>query len=339
MSEIIKNKGKVLKEEGSIGDDELELINKYTRRQYKSDELYVFNVVLCDNEIDRDNEVFSINALNQLSNLFIGKTGIANHNPVAENQTARIFACRVENVQGKKTTYGADYYRLLAKAYMPKNEYTQKDIQLIEAGIKKEVSVGCSIDRVLCSVCKTDVRQHSCEHFKGENGCYYILDNITDAYEWSFVAVPSQKEAGVVKSYITQSYTTQNADSPLKTDALIDEIKRCNFKAVNSSNIEYLAEYIKQLEVNAEYGKAFRESLEKDYIRYCGLCFENTDSDMLLQVAKKLTLKELQEFVAVYKGKVNAENYCLPQLVSNKQCSDENINNSFTASFNDQYNI
>lgn len=336
MSEIIKSKGKVLKKESSINDNELELINKYTRRQYKSDELYVFNVVLCDNEIDRDNEAFSLNALNQLSDLFVGKTGIANHNPVAENQTARIFACCVENVQGKKTTYGDDYYRLLARAYMPKNEYTEKDIQLIESGIKKEVSVGCSIDRVLCSVCKTDVRQHSCEHFKGENGCYYVLDSVSDAYEWSFVAVPSQKEAGVVKSY-----TTQNTNTAINAEALIAEIKKCNFKAVNSNNIEYLADYIKQLEINAEYGKAFRESLEKDYIRYCVLCFENTNADMLLQVAKKLTLNELEEFVAVYKSRVNAENYCLPQLVSNKQCSDENIKNSYsyTASFNDQYNI
>ncbi len=334
MSEIIKSKGTVLKEAGTISDNELKLINKYTRRNYQSDELYVFNVVLCDNEIDRDNEAFSINALNQLSNLFIGKTGIANHNPVAENQTARIFACSVESVMGKKTTYGADYYRLLAKAYMPKNEYTQKDIQLIEAGIKKEVSVGCSIDKVLCSVCKTDVRQHSCEHYKGENGCYYILDSVTDAYEWSFVAVPSQKEAGVIKSYSTQSTSTA-----IKPEALIDEIKKCNFKAVNSSNIEYLADYIKQLEINAEYGKAFRDNLEKDYVRYCGLCLENTNADMLLQVAKKLTLNELEEFVAVYKGRVNAENYCLPQLVSNKQCSDENINNGYTASLNKQYNI
>ncbi|MEE0264099.1 MAG: hypothetical protein UD936_00580 [Acutalibacteraceae bacterium] len=334
MSEIIKSKGIVLKEGGSISDNELELINRYTRRQYKGDELYVFNVVLCDNEIDRDNEAFSLNALNQLSTLFVGKTGIANHNPTAENQTARIFACSVENIQGKKTTYGADYCRLLAKAYMPVNEYTQRDIQLIEAGIKKEVSVGCSVDRVLCSVCKADVRQHSCEHFKGENGCYYILDSVSDAYEWSFVAVPSQKEAGVVKSYITQ-----DTNKEVKAEALIDEIKKCNYKAVNSCNIKYLSDYIKQLEVNAEYGKAFREKLEKDYIRYCGLCFENTNTEMLLQVAKKLTLNELEEFVAVYKGRVNAEDYCLPQLAGRNHSRDENVNNSYTASFNDQYNI
>ena len=38
---------------------ELEQINKYTRRELKEDEVYVFPVVLCDNEIDRDGERFS----------------------------------------------------------------------------------------------------------------------------------------------------------------------------------------------------------------------------------------------------------------------------------------
>ncbi|MEE1281766.1 MAG: hypothetical protein UHK60_05880 [Acutalibacteraceae bacterium] len=335
MSEVLKSKGRVVEEKSAITDEELALINTYTRRQYNSDELYVFNVVLCDNEIDRDYEAFSVNALNQLSLLFIGKTGIANHNPIAENQTARIFACNVEAVQGKKTSYGSDYYRLLARAYIPINEFTQKDIQLIESGIKKEVSVGCSVDEILCSECGANIRINHCEHYKGENGCYHILNSITDAYEWSFVVVPSQREAGVIKSYNTDN-------KEVNMESIISEIKKGNYKALDSSNSEYLAEYIKQLEVDAKYGKAFRESLEKEYIRYCGLCHSNSNADMLTQVAKKLTLKELEQFVAMYKSKLEGKSYCTPQLyVNSTNSKDENTDdsNSYNANINNQYNI
>lgn len=335
MGNIIKSKGTVIKGSDNVTDDEITLINTYTRRQYNTEELYVFNVVLCDNEIDRDYEAFSVNALNQLSNLFVGKTGIANHNPITENQTARIFACSVEKVQGKKTSYGNDYYRLTARAYIPISEFTQKDIQLIESGIKKEVSVGCSVGEILCSECGANIKINHCEHCRGENGCYHILNSITDAYEWSFVVIPSQREAGVIKSY---SKDIEEID--MKN--IINEIKRGNYKALNSGNAEYIAEYIKQLEINAEYGKIFRENLEKEYIRYCGLYLDNSNADMLAAVAKKLSLQELEQFVIMYKGKIESNSYCKPQLyVENTNKCEKNLEDTYkyTANMNNQYNI
>ena len=69
----------------------LEKINKFTRREFTEEELYVFDLILCDNEIDRDCERFSDGALKKMSTLFIGKTGIFDHNAAAANQNARIF--------------------------------------------------------------------------------------------------------------------------------------------------------------------------------------------------------------------------------------------------------
>ena len=40
-------------------DEELKLINAYTRRELSADEVYAFTVVLCDNDVDRDNERFT----------------------------------------------------------------------------------------------------------------------------------------------------------------------------------------------------------------------------------------------------------------------------------------
>ena len=85
---------------------ELALINRYTRKPLAKEDVYVFSVNLCDNDVDRDFECFSLSALNGLAVLFEGKTGIFDHNPTAKNQTARIFACAVEAVDGRKTATG-----------------------------------------------------------------------------------------------------------------------------------------------------------------------------------------------------------------------------------------
>ena len=37
-------------------DKELSLGNQFTRRPFEADELYLFSVILCDNDVDRDFE-------------------------------------------------------------------------------------------------------------------------------------------------------------------------------------------------------------------------------------------------------------------------------------------
>ena len=50
----------------AISIDELKMINQYTRHNYESDELYTFSMTLCDNEVDRDFERFSVDSLEKL---------------------------------------------------------------------------------------------------------------------------------------------------------------------------------------------------------------------------------------------------------------------------------
>ena len=63
--------------------------------------------------------------------------------------------------------------------------------------------MGCAVERAVCSICGQDI--HTCPHEKGEEyggqQCWADLVGATDAYEWSFVAVPAQREAGVVKRF------------------------------------------------------------------------------------------------------------------------------------------
>ena len=188
-----------------ITPEELLRINEFTRKDLTADEVYTFPVVLCDNEIDRDGERFSIAALHKLAGMFIGKTGIFDHDPKSENQAARIYEAGViTDTTRPATAAGEPYTMLTAKAYMVRTDKNADLIKEIDGGIKKEVSVSCSIRKRICSVCGVDKNTGVCEHDKGRyyDGkiCHHILDGPLDAYEWSFVAVPAQPKAGVTKS-------------------------------------------------------------------------------------------------------------------------------------------
>ena len=202
----------------------LEKINKFTRRPLREEEIYAFPVTLCDNDIDRDNERFSDEALLTLSKLFVGKTGIFDHNPTGDNQTARIYDAEVVIEPGKLTKDNRIYKYLRAEAYMVRTDKNADLIAEIDAGIKKEVSVSCSASKNICSVCGCDKRITQCEHHKGQDGCHVILDDITDAYEWSFVAVPAQINAGVTKKYSpTKEEKTMGTEfTPITTKAEFD---------------------------------------------------------------------------------------------------------------------
>lgn len=191
-----------------VTPEELLHINEYTRKDLSAEEVYTFPLILCDNEIDRDNERFSIAALHKLAELFVGKTGIFDHDPSGRNQTARIYETSVITDESHPmTAAGEPYMALAAKAYMVRTSENADLIKEIDAGIKKEVSVGCAISKEICSVCGANRYEGPCEHIKGKRYdgklCYGLLDDVTDAYEWSFVAVPAQKRAGVTKSLET----------------------------------------------------------------------------------------------------------------------------------------
>lgn len=196
MAKEYIEQGTLINKLDKLSGKELELINSYTRRDLSADEVYVFSVVLCDNDIDRDNERFTVESLFALEKLFVGKTGIIDHNPSAKNQTARIFACEVETVSGMKTKMGDDYFRLKARAYIPKSDGNRDVITALDSGIVKEVSVGCAVERTVCSICGQPISV--CSHTKGDTYggkvCCSELMNVADTYEWSFVVVPSTKK-------------------------------------------------------------------------------------------------------------------------------------------------
>lgn len=269
--------------------DELELINKYTIRPFKEDEVFCFTLTLCDNEIDRDYERFTVDALIKLSAMFEGKTGITDHNMKTDNQTARIFRTWIEESEDEITSTGEKYTCLKARAYMPLTPKNEELVAQIESGIKKETSISCSVSSMTCSVCGADRSKKVCKHRNGEihSGklCHTVLDLPTDAYEWSFVAVPAQPRAGVTKAF-------EAGDS--MTPSQIKE-KSCGYDSIMLSTEAFgkLAEKIAKLEALEKDAQLYRKELENRVIRLAAMAVPSLAEDEFADICKSLTAAQL----------------------------------------------
>lgn len=179
----------------SASPEDMEKINRLALVELAAEDVFTFDVIACDNQVDRDGEQFSDAALDKLAKLFVGKTVIFDHQWSAGNQTARIYDATVTEKAG-------GLRQLRVSVYMLANDSTAALREAICGGILREVSVGCAVSKLTCSVCGTDYC--TCGHRKGDSYdgvlCVVVLDEPTDAYELSFVAVPAQRGAGVTKA-------------------------------------------------------------------------------------------------------------------------------------------
>ena len=272
---------------------QLEAINALAKTRLNGEQVYVFSLRLCDDRIDRDGERFDTGALPGLAKLFLGKTGILDHRWSTENQVARIFETQV--VKEKDESY------IRAWAYIRRGGKNDELIADIEAGIKKEVSVGCAMAQAVCSVCGSEYG--TCGHVKGEHYdgqvCAVILKEPVDAYEFSFVAVPAQREAGVMKG--------------MGTAVSLKELA-----AEHGAQAEYRA-----LTKEAELGRRYRKDLEDGVVRL-GLALELGVSEPVLRsLAQTAGAEELLALKDALQGRLDESLPMVSQLLGVKGKAEE----------------
>ena len=243
----------------AVTGEDLALINALAKAELTAEQVYVFALRLCDNEVDRDFERFDGEALEQLGELFVGKSGIFDHQWSARGQTARLYKTQVVRESAQKTQTGDEYRWLKGWAYLLRTEKNEDLIAEIEGGIKKEVSVGCSAGRRVCSVCGAE----DCGHVPGQvyDGklCFWELRDIKDAYEWSFVAVPAQRAAGVLKRFGQE----REGDRTLRKEA--------------------------------ELGRKYLQALRREVVRLAMLADDGLDGGVFAKAAQRLEEPELLE--------------------------------------------
>ena len=271
-------------EKTRLGQGELEQINRLARRELTEGEVYAFSVRLCDNEVDRDGEQFEPETLEELAGLFVGKSGIFDHRCSSKGQTARIDRTEVVREPGVVTAAGDEYRWLKAWAYLMRTEKNQDLITEIEGGIKKEVSVGCSMGRSVCSVCGAE--NGACSHVKGQvygdKLCFTELREPLDAYEWSFVAVPAQPRAGVVKRF--------GREEP----------------------------ELRLLQKQAQAGQRYLSALRREVVRLAMLADSALDGRVFAKAVGRLEEDELLELKGAYEAQV-AKRFPVPVQLRQRQ--------------------
>lgn len=260
---------------GQPSAEQLAKINALAKTQLKTEDVYVFSLRLCDDQVDRDYERFDSGALAELAAMFVGKSGIVDHMWSAKGQVARIFDAGVDQENGVSF--------IKAWAYIRRGGEGDEWIADIEAGIKKEVSVGCAMGRSVCSVCGLDYG--SCGHQKGQHYdgqlCVAVLKEPVDAYEFSFVAVPAQPNAGVLKGMGGRRVSLKEL-----ADA-------------HGAQEEY-----RNLYKLAGLGQEYERQLGDEVVRMCLALELGMEERMLRGAVEKLSAEELKGFRAALSGKM-----------------------------------
>lgn len=270
-------------------EGELAAINGLNGTSLTAQEVYTFAVRLCDNQTDRDQEYFAREDLAVLAELFVGKTGIFDHSWSARDQTARIYRTELVEEPGVVTEAGEPGCYLKGYAYMVRTEENAGLIAEIQGGIKKEVSVSCAVARQVCSICGSEIHDRgSCSHVRGQiygdRRCIVRLAEPTDAFEWSFVAVPAQPKAGVVKGCRKGGSLRQVLAGLGQEGTWREELQL--------------------LEKQAETGRRYLENLRQETVRLGLMAEESLGGDTLRAIADKLEEQELEELRACYEKRL-----------------------------------
>ena len=269
---------------GTAAGGEIAIINRFAKRELTEGEVYTFAVRLCDNEVDRDGERFPRATLEELAELFVGKSGIFDHEWTAKGQAARIYRTEIAEEDGETETGEGRCY-LKGWAYMLR-EGNETLIAEIEGGIKKEVSVGCSVSRRACSICGQEAG--TCAHEMGKRYggklCCAELLGAQDAYEWSFVAVPAQPRAGVLKRRGGGE------------DGTLQALVRKRGSQANRWELE-------RLEKQAALGRSYLDALRGEVKRWMLAAEKDADGTVIETLVEKLDESELKTMERIYRGR------------------------------------
>lgn len=278
----IKTKGLVKTQEEI--EEALKKINEHTLSPLSAEDVFLFDIELCDNDIDRVGDKMSDTFLEQLAAKAVGLTGLKDHDWSSDNQMARLYDAEVVVDPGQFTQLGEPRKYVLGKAYTLKRfkDYIEK----INAGLLKECSIAFESYGDTCSICGCpshkgydDRGRCGNNHLAGEEVdgqlCYTSINNLGDVLEWSLVAVPCQHKAGIKNKGLGGSLMS-------RTELLLRQFMNGKaFKAASKEEQEKIEQVLKESETE-------KKELNDEDIK--GLISENEEL--------KAKVKELEDKVA-----------------------------------------
>ena len=153
--------------------------------------------------------------------------------------------------------------------------------------------MGCAMGRSVCSICGSDYG--SCGHQKGEyydgQQCCAILQEPMDAYEFSFVAVPAQREAGVMKGMGRRGRTLKEL----------------------AEEFGVQGEY-RQLYQTAQLGRQYEKELQDTVVRLCLQLDLGAEEQVLRGIVEKAGAEDLLKLRGALEERVRMLQPMITQL-------------------------
>ena len=142
-------------------DDQLRLINQFTRKDYKAEDFYVGQLRLANNAIDRDNERFSEEVLVRFAATAIRKTMLFDHSRDSQDAAAgKFFDVKIEKLplQQANAETGENFqlpagstevWFLTCSFYIPVKFVSEQVIVGIDTGIYDFASIGFRCESII----------------------------------------------------------------------------------------------------------------------------------------------------------------------------------------------
>lgn len=140
---------------------QLTIINQFASREHTADELLVGQMRLANNCIDRDNERFSEEMLNNFADTIVRKTLLLDHDSnINRSAIGKFFAVDLEKMPLQLAIAEAgetlqpmpgmgEVWFLSPWFYIPKKGISERDLARLESGVFDFVSIGFSAERLV----------------------------------------------------------------------------------------------------------------------------------------------------------------------------------------------
>ena len=182
--------------EGDTSAEDIAAINEHTLSPITAEDVAVFRMDLCNDQIDRHISRFPIEELQRISeDLIVGKPlmelhDMPSHGLFGSNRgsqpVGKFFRSQVVKENGTVS--------VRPDVFLLRGHGDDDLIAKIDAGIAAGTSISFELDRPECSSCGCDIRD--CAHMPGEDVdgelCHVILREVTDVFEGSIVPLGSQ---------------------------------------------------------------------------------------------------------------------------------------------------
>jgi hypothetical protein len=161
-------------------------VNRFALQPLTADDVAVFTMDLCHNQIDRHFSRFPDEELDRINAMVPGRPLMERHDLRGTLPRGTFFRSRL-NQDGERVSVRPDVYVL-------RTGENHDFIRNIEGGVYRETSIGFSFQTPECSICAKDLR--TCDHIPGRTYggelCHFVMRDVVDVIEGSVVPSGSQ---------------------------------------------------------------------------------------------------------------------------------------------------